>query len=173
MRLARMAGILIVIIAARIPAAWCQVEIDPDRYDAPNMIPVQKPDAKPPAEAATVRYLGSFRLPYALQCHGAKLRPGQYSLTLRSEGVTGHATLTQHGQAIALRGVLRQPTQTEGVDVILVEHDGASRRLVEIQAAKMVLVFDSDMPVSVASHSKVKRIDRLPLLVTATRTTAR
>jgi len=131
---------------------------------------VEEPNVNLHAKTATVRYLGSFRLPYALQCHGAKLPPGKYLLTLRSDGAIGHATLKQNGQAIAVRGVLRQPAQADGKDVIMVEGDGASRRLVEIHAAKLDLVVDSDSPVAAASRSEVKRIERLPLLATATPT---
>ena len=173
MRLGWMVRTLAVMTAVSIPAAWGQAEIDPDHYDAPSTAPVQKANVNAHAETATVRYRGSFRLPYALQCHRAKLRPGEYSLTLRSDGVTAHATLKQNGQAIAVRGTMRQATQADGKDVIIVEHDGTSRRLVEIQAAEMDLVVDSDLPTPATSPRNIKRIERLPLLATATRTAVR
>jgi hypothetical protein len=173
MRLRRMIGTLAVMIATSIPAAWGQAEIDPDHYDERTTAPVQRANVNTHAETATVRYLGSFRLPYALQCQGEKLRPGMYSLSLRSDGITGQAMLKQNGQAISVRGVVRQPAQTDGKDVIIVEHDGTTRKLVEIQAAKLDLVVDSDLPTPAASRTKVKRIERLPLQATATRTTVR
>lgn len=170
MRLAWMVRTLTLMIAASIPA-WSQAEIDPDHYDEPNALPVQKANVNTPADTGTVRYLGSFRLPYALQCHGAKLRPGKYSLTLRSDGITGRAILKQNGRAIAVPGVLRQSARTDGKDSIIVKHDGTSRRLVEIQAAKLHLVVDSDPPTPAASDSKATQIERIPLLATVRRTT--
>lgn len=170
MRLARMVRTLTLMIAASIPA-WTQAEINPDHYDEPNVVPVQTAKVKTPADTGTVRYLGSFRLPYALQCHGAKLGPGKYSLTLRSDGVRGHAILKQNGQAIAVPGVLRQPAQTDGKDSIVVKHDGTSRRLVEIQAATLHFVVDSDPPTPAASDRKATQVERIPLLATVTRST--
>ncbi len=94
--------------------AYGQAEIDPNHFEAPNVEPLEKAKTNANSQAASVRYEGKFSLPYIVQCNGVSLRPGNYSVSLRSDGKVGHATLNQGGQAIGITGVMDKQGRKRG-----------------------------------------------------------
>jgi hypothetical protein len=144
-----------------------QSEIDPDHFEGPKVEPLEKAKTDANGQIASVRYQGRFSLPYAVQCNGVSLRPGNYSVSLRSDGKIGHATLNQEGQTIGITGVIDRQERKQGDDALLVEHNGNTRKLSAIQVTELALVFDPQLKIEAPADSKLKRFDRLPLTATA------
>jgi len=151
-----LAGLAVVFLFES-PRAFAQSEIAPDHFEA-------QPFQQAKASAAKVtHYNGSFRLPYAVQCNGKNLSPGNYSLSFTSRGNVGRITLKQKGEAIEVTGVLYKQAHNEGRNVLFVESNGETRRLSAIHVAELDLVFDPNRPAEQARTAKKIRVERLPL----------
>jgi len=142
--------------------AYAQSEVAPDHFESQTVEPFGKAN---PSQASFIRYDGRFRLPYAVQCNGKSLRPGKYSVSLRSDGQVGRAMLNQKGLAIGIMGVIRNQTQKSGDGALIIEHTGKVRRLSVIQVAGLDLVFDPEIQLKSASGNKTQRIERLTLFL--------
>src|SRR5260370_37301347 len=105
--------------------------------------------------------------PYAVQCNGVSLHPGRYSVSLRSDGKIGHATLNQEGQTIGITGVIDRQGRKRGDDALLVEHNGNTRRLSAILVTELALSFDTHLKIEDSANRRVKRVDRFPLTAAA------
>ncbi len=145
-----------IVLAA--PSARAQFEIDPDHFDSPNVMPFDqsKTKANSEAAAATVRYEGRVRLPYAVQCNGKRLRPDKYSIFVRADGKVGQVTLDRKGEAMDIGGVVQKQARRAGRDALFVELNRGVRKLSEIQIAQLDLLLSS-------SDSRPERIERLLL----------
>jgi hypothetical protein len=143
--------------------AYAQSEIDPDHFESHNVEPFDK--AKASGDAASIHYDGRFSLPYAVQCNGTSLRPGKYSVSLRSDGKVGQAILNQKGQAVKVVGFVRTQGGKRGNDALVVEHKGKTHRLSTIQVAELELVFDRELQVKSSPDNTPPRTERLPLTV--------
>lgn len=144
-------------------SASAQSEVDPDHFGAPSEEPFDKAKASANGEAVSIQYDGKFRLPYAVQCNGKSLRPGRYSVSLRSNGKVGQATLNQKGQAVRVAGLLRTKEGKHGDDALVVEHNGKRHRLSAIQVAELEMVFDPELQVKSSPDNTPPRTERLPL----------
>lgn len=140
-----------------------QSEVDPDHFDSSTTKPFEKEKSDASPEAAPIRYNATFTLPYPVQCNGKSLAPGKYSLSFRSDGKRGRATLNQKEQAIEIIGVVNKLSQNHRSTAVVVEVSEKSRRLSAIQMAQVDLVLDPELQAKNSSASKPKRVDRLPL----------
>ena len=156
------AGLAGLVVLGTAPA-YAQFEVDPDHFESPNVQPFDKPNNN--SAAASIHYDGKFKLPYTVQCNGRSLRPGKYSVSLRSDGKVGQAILNQKGQAIGIAGLIHNQTHKPGNAALIVEHNGKTRRLSVIQVAELDLVFDPELQMKNASNNKPRRIEKLPLLL--------
>lgn len=84
--------------------AYAQSEIDPDHFDSRNTEPIPQPRITE-SKVTETRYDRTFSLPYIVLCNGKKLPRGKYSISLRSDGHIGQATLHQKGHDIEIAGV--------------------------------------------------------------------
>jgi hypothetical protein len=153
------------------PGSYAQSEVDPDQFESPNTEPIPQPKPRDTgaAETAKVRFDGKVTLPYSLLCAGKRLIPGRYTVSVRSDGKTGRATLNQKGQAIEILGVVRQPADAHARNVLLVENIGRAHRLSSIHVKEMELVFGPDPQPGHAFLDKPKRIESLLLVQTSPR----
>lgn len=169
MKVVSMIGILAGLTACSAlggPSARAQSEIDPDHFESPNVEPLEKVKSKANSEAMTIRYEGKFSLPYEVQCNGKRLPPGRYSVSIRSDGEVGQATLNQKDKTIGILGVVQKQAHKRGSDTLIVELQGKVRRLSAIQVAELDLIFDARSQIAYYSNSKRESTDRLPLLQT-------
>lgn len=143
--------------------AYAQSEIDPDHFESPNTEPFsqQKPNAA--SQPAETRYEGRFALPYSVMCSGNKLVAGKYTISLRSDGKAGQATLSLKGQTIGIYLVVHKQAHQRGNNALIVEDRGKTRTLSVIQVAEFDFIFDSSLQTDSRSKSKPKRFERLPL----------
>jgi hypothetical protein len=164
----RFAGAMAILLFAGL-GAYAQSEVDPDHFGAPSEEPFERAKASANGEAVSIQYDGKFRLPYAVQCNGKSLRPGKYSVSLRSNGKVGQATLNQKGQAVRVAGLVRTQKGKRGDDALVVEHKGKTHRLSSIQVAELEMVFDPEVQVESALDNTPPRTERLPLTAMETK----
>jgi hypothetical protein len=147
------------------PRSYAQSEVHPDHFDSPSTEPFPQPKTKEGVAvvAEKVHFVGNFKLPYSLRCAGTRLQPGRYTISLRSDGKTGRATLTQKGQTLELAGLVRLPAETHARNTILVECMGKAHRLAAIHVEEMELVFAVDPQLEPTSNDKPRRTENLLL----------
>jgi hypothetical protein len=156
MKTAKITKLLIILVGFAVLATFrCygQAEIDPDHFDSPSDV----------ARTEKVRYDGKVTIPYSLTCNGKRLQPGHYTVSLRSDGKTGRATLNQNGQTIEIAGAVRQPADPHARNTVLVECIGKAHRLAAIHVEEMELVFDSGPQVGQTFDGKQRRTEKLLL----------
>jgi hypothetical protein len=151
------------------PRCYGQSDAFPDQFDSPNAEPFPQPKTKEGDAAKTgkVRFDGQVTLPYRLRCAGKRLLPGRYTISLRSDGKTGWATLNQKGQSFEIAGAVRLPADPHTRNILLVECLGKAHRLSAIHVKEMELVFDSDPQVEHTSDGKPRRTEKLLLTRTS------
>ena len=105
------------------PCCYGQSDAFPDQFDSSNAEPFPQPKTKggDVAKVGEVRSDGQVTLPYSLRCAGKRLLPGRYTISLRSDGKTGWATLNQKGQSFEITGAVRLPADPHARNILLVE----------------------------------------------------
>jgi hypothetical protein len=151
------------------PRGHAQSDMAPDQFDSPNTEPFPQPKTPRASAAVTgkVRFDGQVNLPYSVRCAGKMLPPGNYSLSVSSDGKTGRATLKQKGQTFDMPGAVRLPADSLARNTLLVECIGKAHRLSAIRAKEIELVFDSDAHVDHTSDGKPNRIEKLLFIRTS------
>jgi hypothetical protein len=144
--------------------AYAQSEIDPDHFDSPNTEPIPQPRTVDSKVRAT-RYNGTFSLPYSVLCNGKKLAPGKYSISLRSDGNAGQATLNQKGHAIEIARVVQTAAPKQRDEVVVEENNKNGRTLSFVRVSGFDFVFDPKHSADPSSHSRPTRAKKLPLTV--------
>jgi hypothetical protein len=143
-----------------------QSEIDPDHFDSPNTEALESTPKSIASEAAPVGYEGTLRLPYAVECSGKRLAPGNYTLWLRTTAKEGRVTLRQSGHTvIVFAGELHAQNRAKGYGTLLVRIRGNTRTLRTIQMAKMEVVVESTLRITESSVQQSERIDRVPVIM--------
>jgi hypothetical protein len=161
----RVVAIFVGLVAAAILGASCaqaQSEIDPDHFHSPNTEPI--PQTKAPANTRidTIRYEGQFTLPHEVLGNGISLHPGKYSVSLRSNGKAGQATLNHKGHATEIAGIVQTQAAKRRNEVI-VENNGKGRALSVIRVSGFDFVFDLKHSVDPAPDRKGARVEKVLL----------
>jgi hypothetical protein len=143
------------------PGAYAESKIAPDHYDSPS---AESPD-QPKSQAHATRYHGNFSLPYAVQCSGKKLAPGEYSVSLRSDGEVGHGILKLKSQSMESTSAVHPQDSKRGAEVVVVGCNGKVRTLSAIQVADVNFVFYRIFKADASSSSKNESVETLPLTV--------
>jgi len=148
------------------PGANAQQEIDPDHFDSPNTAPIPQPRTADRRVTRT-RYDRTFSLPYSVLCNGKKLAPGKYSISLRSEGNVGQATLNQKGHTIDIPAAVRKETSNQRGEVVVVENNKNERTLSVVRVTGLDFVFGPQRWADPSADGKPTRTEKLPLSVIA------
>ena len=157
------AGLLALALLATVSGS-AQFETNPDHFEFSSAEPFPVP--RNLSETRFPQYDASFTLPYAVECKGTSLAPGKYSVSFRSEGKVGQATLKGQGRALGLRGLVREPDRSHKDDALIVELSGNVRRLAAIHIAALDLVFNSGRPGENVQRSQTSRLDQVALIPT-------
>jgi len=142
------------------PAARAQADAmpNPDEYpfsapETPAAQPVQVASAK----VAKTDFEGKVSLPYGVKCGAKNLKPGQYLLSVKSEGTSRTVTLRGAGQNMTMR--VHQVSANRGVshDALLVRKSSDGRKLeaVYVQELNATLYLNTD---SNGSHVAMERL---------------
>jgi hypothetical protein len=154
-------------VALTAPCAYAQSEIDPDHFESPNTEPFTQPKPDAGSQVTEIRYEGRLVLPYSLMCSGNRLFPGEYSISLRSDGKVGQAILILKGQAIGIAGIVHRQVHKSGNDAAVVVDQGKIRTLTAIRVAELEFIFDPGNQIDTLSKGKPRRSERLPLTLSA------
>jgi hypothetical protein len=161
----RVVAIFVGLVASAILGASCaqaQSEVDPDHFDSPNTEPMPQPKAPANTRIDTIRYEGQFTLPHEVRCNGISLLPGKYSVSLRSNGKVGQATLNRKGYATEIAGIVETQSAKRRNEVI-VENNGKGRALSVIRVSGFDFVFDPKHSVDPAPDSKGAPVEKVVL----------
>jgi len=110
--------------------AQVDAQPDPDLYEGPHTEAIAA-HAVPTARAkeAKTDFAGKFSLPYNVECGGRNLRPGQYSISVKSEGT--NRVLNIHSSAANMNIPVRVVPANQGASrsAVLVRTSGEGRKL--------------------------------------------
>jgi len=149
------------------PGAHAQAEIDPDHFDSPNTEAIPQPKTVD-SKTTPARYERTFSLPYSVLCNGKKLGPGTYSISIRSDGKVGQATLNQKGRTIETMGVIQTEAQKQRDEVVVVEKNENGRTLSVVRVRGLAFVFDPKHSAGPSAKKIPTRTEKLPMTVIAT-----
>ena len=146
--------------------AYAQSEVDPDHFDSPNTEPVPPRTAE--NNVTELHYDGTFSLPYGVLCHGKKLAPGKYSISIHFDGKVGQATLSQKGHVIEIAAVVPTdvPTQHDKRDeVVVVENNKKEPTLSVVRVAGFSFAFDPKLRADPSPDHKTAHAEKVLLTV--------
>ena len=126
------------------PFAYAQSEIDPDHFGSPNTEPISQ-SRTADSKVTELHYDGTFSLPYSVLCSGKKLAAGKYSISFRSDGKVGHATLSQKGHAIEIAGVVQMQASKQRDEVLVVENNKIGRTLSVVRISGVDFVIQPNL----------------------------
>jgi hypothetical protein len=144
--------------------AYAQSEIDPDHFDSPNTEPFHQPKG-PPSQVQATLYRGNFSLPYTVHCSGKKLPPGNYSISLSSNGAATEFTLMRNGQIVDAGRLLRGEGLGHGRDALILGRGRKTPSLSAIHVAGSDFVFTASPEAKPVSDNRPGGIQTLPLIV--------
>lgn len=139
-----------------------QAEIAPDHYEASDS---QSGPTKAAANTKDVliHYEGNFTLRYSVQCEGRSLRPGDYLVSLDSDGSTVRVTLNRRDQAVKIEGVPEKQPRYRGRDALLVQRSGDNRELSAIHIAHLELLFHPGRQGERSKDTSLLNVEVLPV----------
>lgn len=135
-------------LACLLPAtAHAQSDAMPDYFP----FSAEEANATQPAQPAVTKvakvdFEGKVSLPYGLNCTGKNLKPGEYSLSVKSEGPNRVVTIHGSGQNVSMRVREVQANRGSNQSVLLVRKSTEGRRLeaVHLPDLNATLYLDSN-----------------------------
>jgi hypothetical protein len=98
-----------------------QAEVAPDFYELSN--------TETTAAQAKANFEGTFSLPYHVQCSGKDLKPGQYLVSVKSEGESRVVTIHGSGENVKIQVHEAPANGAVSQSALLVRKSGEGRRL--------------------------------------------
>ncbi len=147
--------------ACLLPAkVYAQVDAqpDPDLYEGPNTEAIAA-HAVPTTSAkeAKADFAGKFSLPYNVQCGGKSLKPGQYSISVKSEGT--NRVLNIHSNAANMNIPVRVVPVNEGASrsavLVRTSDEGHKLEAVYVEGLNATLYLEANTSYGV--------LERLPI----------
>jgi hypothetical protein len=143
-RMTKITWTLGLVFAALSPiTTHAQAETAPDEYKADNMARVE-------ALSAKTEFEGKFSLPYKVQCHMHTLKPGDYTVVVKTlEDGMKLVMFRREGSEVVVESKPIPPTpvpEQQGHSAVLVRHgQGPGRYTLEavyVESLKLVLMLD-------------------------------
>jgi hypothetical protein len=132
------------------PPSQAQAEIDPDHFESVNLLE---------GDQTSAEFQGSFSLQYKAQCAGSTLLPGNYSLSLKSNGSV--VSLRKKGSFVNVEPVEVVKNIVAGESKLIFRHAGDTRTLEAIYLEKpkvMVFVTPSGKQLIASSSGVAERV---------------
>ncbi len=155
--------------AALVPAtARAQSDVMPDSFafSAEEAISTQPADAK----FAKANFEGKVSLPYDVKCEGKNLKAGQYSLSVKSDGISHVVTLHGSGQDVNLHVSelsanaaanvrANQPSNEASQSALLVGKSSEGRKVEAVYVKEL----NRTLYLNTSSQGASSHIERLPI----------
>jgi len=115
-----------------------QAEVAPDHYELSHT-DVTPAQSAPIASSKETKadFTGKFSLPYNVKCSGRNLRPGQYSIAVKSEGTSRVITIHGSSANVSVPARMVPPNQTASGSTLIVRKSGEGRSLEGIYLAEL------------------------------------
>lgn len=147
--------------AFMLPAtAHAQSDMSPDEYAFSAVeVTVAQPVQTANAQAAKADFEGKVSLPYAVKCGNKNLKPGRYSLSVKSEGTSQVVTINGGGQNMNMPVREVSTHRVTSQSALLVRKSGEGRKLeaVYVDGLKATLYLEASTKEGQAG------IERLPI----------
>jgi hypothetical protein len=144
------------------PAARAQADAMPNPDEFPFEAP-QASAAQPVQLAATkvadANFEGKVSLPFNVHCGTRNLKPGQYLLSVKSEGSSRVITLHGAGQDMTMRVHEVSTHRGTSQSALLVRKSGEGRRLEAVYVAGL----NATLYLSASSDESHTRMEKLPI----------
>ena len=126
-------------MACLLPATvHAQADVAPDHYELSNTdVTAAQNTAIASAKETKADFAGKFSLPYSVKCSGRNLRPGQYSISVKSEGTS--RVITIHGNRANMNIPARAIASNQRTEesALIVRKSGEARKLEGIYVAQL------------------------------------
>jgi hypothetical protein len=145
------------------PSVRAQAEIAPDHFESPDAVPFDPVKLAPTVKSVSGRYQGKVTLSHRVRCNGTTLAPGNYRVSLQSDGRTVELSLNRRGRIVTLTGLAYDKALNTERGYLVVERRGNTRRLSVVHIGLVEVAFAPErsaarMPAGPAS------LEVLPLL---------
>jgi hypothetical protein len=144
------------------PAARAQADAMPNPDDFPFEAP-QATAAQPvqiaAAQVANADFEGKVSLPFNVHCGAQNLKPGQYLLSVKSQGTSRVVTLQSDGQNMTMRVHEVSAHRGSSQSALLVRKSGAGRRLEAVYVAGL----NATLYLNTSPDGSHTRIEKLPI----------
>ena len=144
------------------PAARAQADAMPNADEFPFEAP-QATAAQPlqlaAAKVANADFEGKVSLPFNVKCGAKNLKPGQYSLSVKSQGTSQVVTLHGAGQKMTMRVHEVSANRTATQSALLVRKSGEGRKLEAVYVAGL----NATLYLNTNSSGSYARIEKLPI----------
>jgi hypothetical protein len=144
------------------PAARAQADAMPN----PDEFPFEAPQvtAAQPVQTAAVKLVdgdfeGKVSLPFNVHCGARNLKPGQYLLSVKSQGTSRVVTLHGAGQNMTMRVHEVSAHRGDSQSALLVRKSSAGRRLEAVYVAGL----NATLYLSTSSDEAHTRMEKLPI----------
>src|SRR5580658_6655114 len=133
--------------ACMLPAtAHAQSDMAPDEYAfSATEVTVAQPVQTATTNQAKADFEGKVSLPYAVKCGNKNLKPGQYSLSVKSEGTNQVVTINGGGQNMNMLVREVSTHRVSSQSALLVRKSGEGRKLqaVYVEGLKATLYLEA------------------------------
>jgi hypothetical protein len=123
------------------PSLRAQSEIAPDHFDSPDMVPFNQPKLQATAKPVSSHYQGKVTLSHRVRCNGTTLAPGNYQVSLRSNGSTVELSLNRRGRVVTMTGTAYEEAINTERGYVVVERRGNARRLSVVHIGLVEVAF--------------------------------
>ena len=148
-------------LAFMLPAtAHAQSDMAPDEYPfSATEVAIAQPLQTATTNQSKTDFEGKVSLPYAVKCGSKNLKPGQYSLSVKSEGTSQVVTINGGGQNMNMPVREVSTHRVTSPSALLVRKSGEGRKLeaVYVDGLKATLYLEA------STSEGQARIERLPI----------
>jgi hypothetical protein len=144
------------------PAARAQADAMPNPDEFPFSAPeitVAQPNQPAAAQVAKADFEGKVSLPFNVHCGARNLKPGQYLLSVKSQGTSRVVTLHSAGQNMTMRVQEVSTHRGASQSALLVRKSGEGRRLEAVYVAGL----NATLYLNTSSDGPHARIEKLPI----------
>jgi len=144
------------------PAARAQADAMPNPEEFPFSAPeatAAQPVQLASAKAANTDFEGKVSLPFNVKCGAKNLKPGQYLLSVKSQGTSQVVTLHGAGQNMTMRVHEVSAHRGASQSALLVRKSGEGRRLEAVYVAGL----NATLYLNISPDGYHARIEKLPI----------
>ena len=125
--------------ACLLPATvHAQAEVSPDHYELSNTdVPAAQRTQAGSAQETNAEFSGKFSLPYNVKCSGRNLKPGEYLISVRSQGISRVITIHGNNTNVDVPARAIRANRTATGSALIMRKSGEGRQLEGVYLAQL------------------------------------